>query len=164
MKDDEAWRAACELRCPEHDGDRDYDPDVPCEACLDAQDAAKRKLEDERARADEDSGAVAWAGQVEIVVGRLPCRQALAAEASAHYRDMGGDSGKTNDRGLAAYARHKYTNYDALLAGLRLKIPFESSSAYSVLRERVDEAVDDALFELEFGDDDQAELAEGPAE
>lgn len=76
-----------------------------------------------------------WARSVKIAVQPLPAN--VWRQACQHFRH------RPNQVGLEAYVRHGFTNYDSLLAELRRRRGVEE--AYAVLRNRIDDAVRQAL-------------------
>lgn len=132
------------VRCGAHDDDPDYDGE-PCERCLELIDQARAEAETAAMTLERDSGAIAWAEAVVIVAQPLPHEETLRADCEKYYRYRGFEE-RPGKAGLVAFARHNYTNYDALLAELEESFPaVRGGDAYLVLRERVDEVVEDLL-------------------
>lgn len=93
-------------------------------------------------------GAIHWAETVAITVDRLP--DDVSRRAEAHYATHGHER-PPGSNGLEAYVRHHWSNYDALLTTLATLFPAVARGGltYSALRDRVDEAVHDALDDLQ---------------
>jgi hypothetical protein len=131
------------VRCEEHAG-APQAVAAACNACLVSSLEAARRADDEEAA----SGAVDWAEAAPVTVERLP--DDLRRRAEAHYAANGHER-VPGGNGLEAYVRHHWTNYDALLATLEERFPAAARGglAYGALRDRVDEAVHEALDELQ---------------
>lgn len=136
-----------DLRCGEHPDDPE-----PCDECLSLIDEAQRAENDAVHRAEAASGAIEWAAGAEVVVRPLPAD--VRTEAEAYYRSACDRYvARPAKNGLAAYVRHNYTNYEALLSRLERQFPEapRGGRAYMEIRERVDFAVQDALDDSDLG-------------
>lgn len=130
-------------RCDEH-ADASRAVAEACNACQLASLEAAQRAD----AAEVASGAVDWAEAVTVVVDRLP--DDLRRRADAHYATHGHER-VPGSNGLEAYVRHHWSNYDALLRTLAERFPAAARGGvtYGALRERVDDAVHEALDELQ---------------